>query len=167
MKSSLALVSACLAGLILAGCGETRVQQLLGSGKDSAPDESQVRVNQSLSMPPDLQLRAPTGQVTEYGQPNQVAKLPPPQQQPDQPYEQASAAPEPQQHSQTDTAAAQEPPKQDVYERYGISKVKPDGTPKTDRELIRELRAAQLAEKRRKNPNYGTIWNMGNVFGDE
>ncbi len=161
MKSSLGIVSACLAGLVLAGCGETRVQELLGNGKDAAPDESQVRVNQALSMPPDLQLRAPSGQVTEDGQVNnKVVAAPPPQ-----PDEQASAAPEP--LEQTETAAAQPPPKQDIYERYGISKVKSDGTPKSERELVRELREAQIAEKRKKNPNYGTVWNMGNIFKDE
>jgi hypothetical protein len=162
MKSSLGIVSACLATLVLAGCGETRVQQLLGSGKDSAPDESQVRVNQSLSMPPDLQLRAPSGQITEDGQKNKIAAAPPPQ----EPYEQASAAPEPME--QTGTVAAQPAPqKQDIYEHYGISKVKSDGTPKTERELTRELRAAQIEAKRKKNPNYGTVWNMGNIFSNE
>lgn len=162
MKSSLRIVSAGLACLVLAGCGETRVQQLLGSGKDTAPDESQVRVNQTLSMPPDLQLRAPSGQIAEDGQANKVASAPPPQ----EPYEQASAAPEPME--QTGTAAAQPAPKkQDIYEHYGISKVKPDGTPKTERELVRELREAQLAAKRKKNPSYGTVWNIGNIFKDE
>jgi hypothetical protein len=162
MKANLAIVSACAAGLLLAGCGESKVQRLLGNGKDSAPDESQVRVNQALSMPPDLQLRAPSGQVTEDGQINRAA-APPPQQ--PLPYDQASAAPEP--LEQTGTVAAQPAPKQDIYDHYGISKVKPDGTAKTPRELVRELRAAQIAEKRKKNPNYGTIWNMGNVFRDE
>ena len=163
MRLSLAIVSACAAGLVLAACSETKVQSLLGSGKDGAPDESQVRVNQALSMPPDLQLRAPSGQVTEDGQANKVASAPPPQQ---PSYDQASAAPEP--LEQTGTAAAtQPPPKQDVYARYGISKVKPDGTPKSERELLRELREAQIAAKRKQNPNYGTVWNIGNIFKDE
>jgi hypothetical protein len=163
MKSSLTIVSACLASLALAGCSETKVQSLLGNGKDSVPDESQVRVNQSLSMPPDLQLRAPSGQVSEDGQLNKVAAAPPPQH---EPYEQASAAPEPMEQKASG-APAEQPEKQDIYEHYGISKVKPDGTPKTERELVRELREAQIAAKRKKNPNYGTVWNIGNIFSNE
>jgi hypothetical protein len=171
MRLSLAIVSACAVGLVLAACSETKVQSLLGSGKDGAPDESQVRVNQALSMPPDLQLRAPSGQISEDGQANKVASAPPPQQPSyDQasaaPDDQASAAPEP--LEQTGTAAPAQPaPKQDVYEHYGISKVKPDGTPKSERELLRELREAQIAAKRKQNPNYGTVWNIGNIFKDE
>ena len=71
------------------------------------------------------------------------------------------------------TASAQPPagqaaqPPKDAYERYGISKIGPDGKPKSDTQLYKELHDAQLAEKRRANPNYGTIWNMGNIFKDE
>jgi hypothetical protein len=64
-------------------------------------------------------------------------------------------------------AQGQQPPQQDIYEKYGISKVGPDGKPKSENQLYKELHAAQLAEKRKANPNYGTIWNMGNVFKDE
>ena len=39
-----------------------------------------------------------------------------------------------------------EPPKQDIYEKYGISKVGADGKPKTENQLYKELHAAQLAE---------------------
>ena len=63
-------------------------------------------------------------------------------------------------------ASGAEPPKQDIYEKYGISKTGSDGKPKSQNQLYKELRAAQLEEKRRANPNYGTIWNMGNVFKD-
>ena len=168
MRSSLAVVGICLASLALAGCSETKVQSLLGSGKDSAPDERQVRVNQSLSMPPDLQLRAPTGQVAEDGQlNNRAVSAPLPAQ---EPYEQASVAPEPMEPTEQHAAGApatQPDKKQDIYEYYGISKVKPDGTPKAERELTRELREAQIAAKRKKNPNYGTVWNIGNIFKNE
>jgi len=58
-------------------------------------------------------------------------------------------------------------PEGDVYERNGISKVRPDGTPKTDQELQAELKALYLAKKRQKNPSYGTIFNIGNIFKDE
>lgn len=76
-----------------------------------------------------------------------------------QPVKTASANPPP--------AQGAEPSKEDAYAKYGISKVGPDGKPKSENELYKELHAAQLAEKRKANPNYGTIWNMGNVFKDE
>ena len=58
-------------------------------------------------------------------------------------------------------------PEGDVYERYGISKFHPDGTPKTQTELQAELKKAYLAKKQQKNPNYGTVFNIGNIFKDE
>jgi hypothetical protein len=142
MNKAIGLALGLTAALAVAGCSETKMQDLLGSGKDATPNESEVRVNRNLAMPPDLNLRPPSGEITEYGEPNRVATAQPP-------------------------AQGTEPPKQDVYERYGISKVGPDGKPKTENQLYKELREAQLAEKRKTNPNYGTIWNMGNVFKDE
>lgn len=163
MNKVIGLALGLTAALAVAGCSETKMQDLLGSGKDSAPDETQVRVNRNLSMPPDLNLRPPSGEVTEYGEPNQVASAQPPAQ---PAMDQAQPAPQPLQTASAQPPAA-EPPKQDVYERYGISKVGPDGKPKSPTKLNKELRDAQMAEKRRANPNYGTIWNMGNVFKDE
>jgi hypothetical protein len=167
MKKATGLALSLVVALAVAGCSETKMQDLLGSGKDSTPDESQVRVNRSLSMPPDLNLRPPSGEVTEYGEPNKVATQAPPPAQPAM--DQAQPAPQPMQTAAATppAAAGTEPPKQDVYEKYGISKVGPDGKPKSETQLYRELHAAQLAEKRKANPNYGTIWNMGNVFKDE
>ena len=55
---------------------------------------------------------------------------------------------------------------QDAYQKFGISKTKPDGTPKTRAELDRELLEAVRAEKRKLNPNYGTVFNMGRIFKD-
>jgi hypothetical protein len=57
--------------------------------------------------------------------------------------------------------------REDAFIKYGISKTRPDGTPKTRAELDRELLEAVRAEKRRKNPNYGTVFNMRNVFKNE
>jgi len=165
MKMAYGLALSLMAALAVAGCSETKMQDLLGSGKDATPDESQVRVNRNLSMPPDLNLRPPSGDTTEDGQPNQVANVQPPAQpamdnaQPsNQPVQTASAQPP--------AGQAAQPPK-DAFERYGISKIGPDGKPKSDTQLYKELHDAQLAEKRRANPNYGTIWNMGNIFKDE
>jgi hypothetical protein len=55
---------------------------------------------------------------------------------------------------------------EDAYRKFGISKTKPDGTPKTQAELDRELLEAVRAEKRKQNPNYGTVFNMGRLFKD-
>jgi hypothetical protein len=55
---------------------------------------------------------------------------------------------------------------EDAYRKFGISKTKPDGTPKTQAELERELLEAVRAEKRKQNPNYGTVFNMGRIFKD-
>ena len=56
---------------------------------------------------------------------------------------------------------------QDIYAQYGISKYRADGTRKTEGELSAELKQAMIAKKRQANPNYGTIWNMGNIFSGE
>lgn len=50
---------------------------------------------------------------------------------------------------------------------YNISRTKPDGTAKTAAEINNELRLAIKAEKRRANPNYGTVFNIGNIFSGE
>lgn len=166
MKKAIGLALGLTAALAVAGCSETKMQDLLGSGKDATPDETQVRINRNLAMPPDLNLRPPSGEVAEYGEPNKVASAGAPAQ---PAMDQAQASPEPMQTAaaQPPAAGGTEPPKQDVYEKYGISKTGPDGKPKTENQLYKELRAAQIAEKRKANPNYGTIWNMGNVFKDE
>jgi Protein of unknown function (DUF3035) len=54
--------------------------------------------------------------------------------------------------------------REDAYKRFGISKTRPDGKPKTQPELDRELLEAVRAEKRRQNPSYGTVFNIGELF---
>jgi hypothetical protein len=161
MNKAPALALSLMAACAVSACSETAVQDMLGSGKASVPDSSQVTVGQSLSMPPDLQLRAPSEAPVENTQ--VAAAQPVGTVQPVQPV--SSSPPDPQALAGTQTAST-EPPKQDVYVRYGISKTYPDGKPKPDRILIKELHDAQLAEKRRANPNYGTVWNMGELFKD-
>jgi hypothetical protein len=56
--------------------------------------------------------------------------------------------------------------REDAYQKFGISKTRPDGTPKKQQELDRELLEAVRAEKRKQNPNYGTLFNMGRIFKD-
>jgi hypothetical protein len=171
-------IAALAAIAILAqGCGSSsRMADLIGTSK-AAPDETQIRTTQSLSMPPDLSLPPPSAEVAEEdGQPASVstaARTAPP---PDATTaatagdtgvdEVAMADPAPVPQAPATTAAAPVSDPMDPYARYGISKTKPDGTPKTEGELVNELRAAKLAEKRRENPNYGTIFNVGDLFKD-
>jgi hypothetical protein len=178
-----------VAGLLaLAGCSETGLQDSLGVGK-TAPDEGQVRINQALSIPPDLRLPAPSSKTVEPGTPNKVVTY---QSQPvtyapveadnyvaEEPATTASTAPaapaEPVKTAEaaatatTTTAVQPEKPKtiDDSYAKYGISKTYANGKPKPEGVLHDELRKAQLAEKRANDPSYGTIWNMGDVFSDD
>ena len=136
--------------LALGGCASSGVLGSLGMGSSSpAPAASNIQVGNTLAMPPDLQLKAPgTGQEpvgqTTAAEPVQSAAL-------DQP---VAATPAPR------------APTQDVYAKYGISKTKADGTAKSDQELKTELKKAILAEKRKTQPGYGTIGNIGNIFSD-
>lgn len=153
MKRIVSIISIVAAGAVLAGCAGGGLLDVAGYGKSMAPQEAAVRSGQNLSMPPDLQLRAPSGPITEDYVPNKAPAGSEPAS--------ASAAP------QDPAAATPVQPEGDVYERNGISKFNPDGTPKTDAELQAELKALYLAKKRQKNPGYGTIWNIGNIFKDE
>ena len=103
-------------------------------------------------MPPDLQLKAPGTVTSEV---SQAAVT--------EPVTRTAAATQsldtgnPTQSSQTGG---------DVYEKNGISKVHADGTPKSESELKAELKKVYLAKKQQQQPNYGTIFNIGNVFKD-
>src|SRR5438105_9896319 len=129
LKTVSGLTLSLVAALAVSACSETAVQDLLGSGKSSTPDASQVTVSQNLSMPPDLQLRAPPDGPSDD---NQAGVAP----QPVQPIQPAPAAieaqPAPTPPTVSQTVAAQQP-HQDAYQRYGISKTYPDGKPKPDR----------------------------------
>ncbi len=58
-------------------------------------------------------------------------------------------------------------PEDAAYEKYGIVIYNPDGTRRPDYVLREELRKATVAEKQKSNPNYGTVFNIGNIFKDE
>lgn len=167
---------------LLTGCGRSEFLDTMGYGKYS-PDESQVREQNSLVMPPSLALQRPGPGTTaaepegapqtlagsqpvtttppSYGAPTEAdntpsqAFAPPPVPQQDQPTSQAALQPQP-----------APDPQQSVYDRYGISTVHPDGRQKTRGELRNELRAKILEEKRKSNPNYGTIFNAGSMWGE-
>jgi hypothetical protein len=189
--SALLRVAAVFCLLLCAtGCGETTFENVFGNGKD-VPDEKQVRTNQALVLPPDLTLKAPgtgtppppppqpvqtsaaTIQPPNYGTvapgtttaslaPAAPATAPAPGAAPAAPAAPAAAPAAP-----GAAPAAQAAANQDVYARYGISRTKPDGTPKKPAELREELRQKYIEMQRAKNPNYGTILNMGSVWSDQ
>ncbi|MGH6908101.1 MAG: hypothetical protein ACREDX_09625, partial [Aestuariivirga sp.] len=136
-----------LIALAVTGCGGMSISRIMGN---DSPSVANARVNQDLSMPPDLQLRAP-GTVTSEVQ---------------------TAAAEPVTGTATaktlNTASPVQGPQEqgDVYERNGISKIDANGKPKTQADLQAELRKVYLAKKRQQNPNAGTIFNIGNIFKD-
>jgi hypothetical protein len=151
MKTSVAAIMVAAAAVSLAGCGSSKVASMLGTGKTAVPQEQYVQSNQNLAMPPDLRLPAPGSGASSA---------------------QAAAYTPPPQTAQTNSLYASEPsvaprpaqPAGDIYDQYGISKYKPDGTKKTDAELQEELKQAYLLKKRQANPNYGTVWNLGSLF---
>lgn len=156
-------LSMCLlaSGLLLAGCSTSSL--LSGS---RGPDAAAVPTGRNLSMPPDLQLPAPgSGAASAYQEPapgtySAAAATPPS----DDSVYGAGAPVTPRRVGGTQckngTQAA------DIYGCYNISKLKPDGTKKSQADLSMELRTAMLEEKRRANPNYGTFKNIGELFKD-
>ncbi len=125
------------------------------NGKSRVPQPNNISVGNNLAMPPDLQLAVP-GQTTDAYQPNVGTGS-------DGIYEDGSA-------SSQKVAMSQVPPPapvQDVYEKYGVSKINADGTPKTAAQLKKDLKAAILAKKRLTNPGYGSIRNIGAIFSDQ
>lgn len=184
--------------LTLMACSETTVMNKMGLGK-APPDETQVVANNTLSMPPDLQLPPPSSSTVSESQApaagSAVAAMPatPPDaftapaaetaaatqvaSAETSPYDTgeqqletygtsptAAAQPSPsvQANQKSDLSAAN--PREDAYRKLGISKTRPDGTPKTQAELDRELLEAVRREKRKQNPKYGTVFNMGELF---
>lgn len=154
MSRVASIVAGLLAGVVLSGCS-TSMSGLLG-GDEPVQQQVSAQAAPDLSMPPDLQLPAPGTQAPPPPvRSTQVASL----QEPD--YAEPSV-------SQAPSSPAPAPaPQGDIYERNGISKVNADGTPKTDAELKAELKQKYLTQKQQANPNYGTVFNIGNIFKDE
>jgi hypothetical protein len=143
-----------VATVALGGCSS--VSGLLGGGNDApSAQPQQIQVNNQLALPPDLSLRAP-GTQPNYDNASLAAPAPTPKR--------AAAPANTNLYEGTAPASA---PTVDVYEKYGISKVNPDGSKKNEGQLKAELRAAILAEKRKTNPGYGTIRNIGGLFRDQ
>ena len=139
------LTSVCL---VIAGCS----RGLLG-GSSPSPEaqQQQISVNNELVLPPDLSLRQPgTGVASSYRAPADNSQI--------------SAAPL--RPSLSPGASNPRDPLQPQLDKYNISRLNPDGTVKKQGQLLDEIRQAVLAEKRRQNPNYGTIFNSGELFDD-
>ena len=117
--------------LVLAGCGgASRLLGGMGLGSSApAPQAPAVRTGNNLALPHDLQLRPP-GTVTETYQPNPA---------PPAPVQTASA--EEGLYAPVTPAPVV---KKDIYAEYGVSKIKPDGTPKSEGVLRAELKQAIL-----------------------
>ena len=159
----------------LAACSETAFMDTLGIGKN-VPNEKLVATNPPLSVPPDLRL-PPPGQAATNTNASGAAVADSAQTLAAPPADATAAAYGPD-AAATQPATTQPAAKQanaaasgrkndaydDIYARYGISRYHPDGREKTIAELNRELAEKIKEEKRRKNPYYGTIFNIGSLF---
>ena len=196
MGATARLTGLALVSVMLAGCSETNFQDWFGAGKYipdeslvhqgqvlAAPPDLQLRPpgdgqkpDQRVAQAPQPVDTAPPPPYQQSAQSNaplyepQKAYQPAPQQQPVYQQQQAYQPPQPQQVPQ-----AQQPqqPQQlqpqaanDPYAKWGVSRYKADGTKKTRTELDEEMRQKRLEYERQKNPNYGTIFNLGSVWTD-
>jgi hypothetical protein len=156
MKSAALTVLLGVTAIALTGCGSTMRDYL---EKETPVQNSAVRSD--LTMPPDLRLPEPgtTAPAPDPGAlSTETALTAPPR---------AAATP-----STPSTPAAVPPAAgttaaDSIYTQAGISLYKPDGTRKSDAELRQELQNYYIAQKKTKNPNYGTVFNIGNIFKDE
>ena len=162
------LAIGCGAAMLSACGGIPDVEDVMGVTK-RAPDEREVPVHQMLAMPPDYQLRPPAdGSNVEtptnpYALPALKSGGTPTLAQPAQPGQPAQVASADPNAPGPQTIA---PAQTDPQTVNGVSKVNADGTPKTKRQITDELQQKQRETKRKKNPNYGTIWNIGSLFSD-
>lgn len=151
MKSAVLPVAIGFVAITLAGCGNPMRSYL----EKDTPAQS-MAVRQDLTMPPDLRL-PPPGTTTAAPDPgayaSETAAL-------------TAPAPAPATAATSPAAAANNGPYA-VYTNAGISLTNPDGSKKTDQQLREELQAYYIAQKQAKNPRYGTVFNIGNIFKDE
>jgi hypothetical protein len=153
MKTVWKLSGVLAMSFVLVGCSSSRLLNKMGFGNSPAPQAPVVQTGNNLALPPDLQLRPP-GTATENYQPNPAPAAP----------VQTASVEEDMYSSAPPVAPA--PVKRDIYAEYGISKLKPDGTPKLEGDLKAELKQAMLKRKRETQPGYGTVRNIGNIFSD-
>ena len=144
-------------GLCVALSGCSAGANLLGlNTKADVPQAINVPVGNSLALPPDLQLAAPT-QTSDAYRPNGYVE----------PISQASANTGPQ--TPQNIYEYKEPTEvtSDVFAKYGVSRFRPNGKLKTLTEMKVELRNRVFAKKRQANANYGTIGNLGRVISGQ
>jgi Tfp pilus assembly protein PilP len=147
----LRIMAVLVVSLVLAGCS----RGLLGTSRSSAPaPEQQVAVNNELALPPDLSLRAPgTYQAPPAADVSSDAI-------------ETTAPAAPARATLPPGSRNPRDPMQTSLDKYNISRLRPDGTVKPRGELMDEIRLAVIAEKRKANPNYGTVFNAGGLFND-
>lgn len=166
---------------LLAACSETSVMDAFDAGK-SAPNENMVSTNAPLSMPPDMALRQPgaasapapgNGLSVQQGQrgaptyqappPPQPSYQPPAAQQ--QPaWQNAQPAPPQQVQQPAPQQQANVSPGDKIYYDHGINPYNSNGSRKSQSVLNEEMRKKRNEMKRAQNPNYGTIFNMGEIW---
>lgn len=149
----LLVLAGTLSGCTMANMGSRVVQTVFHFKQEpvAIPVEPQAEVGNNLALPPDLQLAVP-GQTTDAYVPNVGTG--------------EGAA-----HDMA-VAKANEPPlpapvAPSVFAEYNIPIVDENGNPRPRAVLVKELKAAILARKKAKNPDYGTIKNFRNIFKDE
>ena len=164
MNRACAAVLLCLTGLSLAGCANS----MRGYLEKDTPNET-LTARQDLTMPPDLRL-PPPGTTAAAPDPGvatpaatEAAGLTTPPTTPS--YAAPKAAAPAVKTAAVTTEAASGPDA--IYTNVGISVFNPDGTRKTDQQLRQELQDYYIAQKKAKNPSYGTFMNIGNIFKDE
>ncbi len=146
MKSAVVSVVVGVVAIGLSGCGSAMRSYL----EKDTPTQT-ASAGQDLTMPPDLRLPPPS---TAAPAPSPAATS----------TQAALASPS---APATAGAAPVATGPDSIYTNAGISLYNPDGTKKTDFQLREELQAYYLAQKKAKNPNYGTVFNIGNIFKDE
>lgn len=165
MNRAAVTVLLCLAGLSLAGCSNTMRNYL----EKETPTQT-LNARQELAMPPDLRLPPPgttaaapdPGAATAAAATQSAALTAPPT----IPVASAPKAAAPAVKTAATTTQPDSGPDA-MYTNAGISVFNPDGTRKTDQQLREELQAYYIAQKKSKNPKYGTFMNIGNIFKDE
>ena len=146
-------ISLCAA---LSGCSAGA--NLLGlNSKADVPQAINVPVGNSLALPPDLQLAAPT-QTSDAYRPNGYVE----------PIAQgvdSNASP----RALQNIYDYKEPTEvtSDVFAKYGVSRFRPNGKLKTLAEMKVQLRNRVFAKKRQANASYGTIGNLGRVISGQ
>ena len=165
---------------LAAGCTETSVLDAFDSG-NRGEDTGAVVSNQPLSVPPDLSLRRPgaanapafrgNGLQVQQGQraPSQIPQTQQPawQNTPPAPQQQAYQAPPPPRDPTagiSNNVIQSRNPADEPYIRHGINPYNPDGTRKKQSVLDKEARAKKIELERAKNPDYGTVFNSGDLW---